>query len=837
MTRPRSFLWMLTLLAAYSGALQPLLADAATADGALADAADRIVIGQVVAEPSTSATAEAKDYSVAVATVIKGRVLHSPVRVRLPAARPPVSTLFSPRQRLLLFLDDHGSQDSGDGALRVLGAFHLYRLGEREVADPDFWEGHYPSLEGWGPQGPRKIRDLASFSHWLTQRALGQPLAADYWLDAAPETLRDAYRAQARRISANAVAPGWVKASQPAGSVSDPAGDVVVINALSNNSPDFVSAQLSSTGSNLRITVRHLPTSFDPQIDQTYLFIDLDSNPGTGSSALSGVGTEVLVRILGSRTAVSNWNSGSSSFEEVATLPTTTLSDGYFVSVPLGLLQGDALFTFRFANEVRIDNRHTAFLDFMPDLNLPPVSMSVPLTVPAPPAGLQAVLTASDRITLSWSDNSDNEDRFEVERRIGGGGFQQVAVVGQNTTSWQDSGLAPAITFTYRVRARNEAGASGFSNTASTTTPGEVAPTGLSAVPLSTSEIELTWTDNAAGESGYRVEMRPPSGEFGLIQSLPANSETTRVAGLDEGTIYTFRVQATGGSGDSSYSNEATTSTFSSSTGPCVAGPTTLCLNQGRFQVEVTWGDFAGNSGPATDAGLVSADSGLFYFFSPNNWEMLVKVLDGCAINDRFWVFAAATTDVEYTLTVSDTLTGFVETYINPLGTAAPAVTDTDAFATCAAQPPAGGSPVSAATSLASSPSIGLQTPGFLGRSKQASCVPSSDTLCLNQGRFRVEVDWVTQTGTGRGTVDAFQSTDSGLFWFFSPENLEMLVKVLDACALNQRVWVFAAATTDVEYTLTVTDTVTGDQKQYFNTSGNAADAVTDTDAFRACTE
>ncbi|MCP4658010.1 MAG: hypothetical protein GY856_21585 [bacterium] len=78
-----------------------------------------------------------------------------------------------------------------------------------------------------------------------------------------------------------------------------------------------------------------------------------------------------------------------------------------------------------------------------------------------------------------------------------------------------------------------------------------------------------------------------------------------------------------------------------------------------------------------------SDDSGLFWFFDPDNWEMLVKVLDACGLNGRYWVFAAATTNVEYTLRVVDTETDSVVEYHNPLGTASPAITDTSAFATC----------------------------------------------------------------------------------------------------------------------------------------------------------
>ncbi len=119
---------------------------------------------------------------------------------------------------------------------------------------------------------------------------------------------------------------------------------------------------------------------------------------------------------------------------------------------------------------------------------------------------------------------------------------------------------------------------------------------------------------------------------------------------------------------------------------PCVADEDTLCLNEnGRFQVEVTWRDFLQQTGPGKTVDIDRQDSGLFYFFSENNIEMLVKVLDGCDIPgfDTYWVFFAATTNVEFTLTVTDTLANVVKTYTNPLGQPANAVTDTGAFATC----------------------------------------------------------------------------------------------------------------------------------------------------------
>jgi len=115
----------------------------------------------------------------------------------------------------------------------------------------------------------------------------------------------------------------------------------------------------------------------------------------------------------------------------------------------------------------------------------------------------------------------------------------------------------------------------------------------------------------------------------------------------------------------------------------CIPGPTTLCLNRGRFRCEVEWRAHDQTVGAGQVVPFAADDSGLFWFFDENNWEMLVKVLDGCAVNQHYWVFAAATTDVEYALTVTDSVTGAARTWTNPMGVSSPAITDTEAFGVC----------------------------------------------------------------------------------------------------------------------------------------------------------
>ncbi|HEX2252521.1 MAG TPA: Calx-beta domain-containing protein [Thermoanaerobaculia bacterium] len=117
------------------------------------------------------------------------------------------------------------------------------------------------------------------------------------------------------------------------------------------------------------------------------------------------------------------------------------------------------------------------------------------------------------------------------------------------------------------------------------------------------------------------------------------------------------------------------------------------------------------------------------------------------------------------------------------------------------------------------------------------ACVEDAETLCLAADRFQVRVDWRTAAGdSGHGTVEEV-SDSSGLVWFFREENKEMLIKVIDACATFDTYWVFFAAVTNVDFTVTVTDTATGIVKEYTNTAGTAAEPVQDTFSFQTCGE
>jgi hypothetical protein len=118
-------------------------------------------------------------------------------------------------------------------------------------------------------------------------------------------------------------------------------------------------------------------------------------------------------------------------------------------------------------------------------------------------------------------------------------------------------------------------------------------------------------------------------------------------------------------------------STTSSTT--CNGSSTTMCLQNARFQVSADWQTANGNSGTASAVQL-TPDTGYLWFFSASNVEVVIKVLNGCGVNNHFWVFAGGLTNVHVVIHVTDTQTGVTRNYINPQRNPFPPVQDTSAF-------------------------------------------------------------------------------------------------------------------------------------------------------------
>lgn len=431
---------------------------------------------------------------------------------------------------------------------------------------------------------------------------------------------------------------------------------------------------------------------------------------------------------------------------------------------------------------------------------------------PAAPSDLVAVALSSSAIELSWSDNSSDETQFRVEGRAAGtAAWQRLTTTGADATGAVVSGLLPATDYELRVQARRGSAGSAFSDTAAATTlpDAPAAPGSFAGETTSATGVLLSWQDLSSDETGFLVEVRTPSSRAWLpLATVGANATTLAVDPLPTGVPHSFRISALGPQA-ASLPSEVVSVTPQAANAPCGGAPGVLCLQE-RFRVTVDWSNPrpAGGFGTGTAAAFDGDQSGTFWFFDPSNVELIVKVLDGSSINDHFWVFHGALTDVEYWISVLDTQTGGSRTYYNP---PFDGCGEFDTAGIPAEEIPA-----------AAGPALVFPNPVRAEGAAATTC-GDDDTLCLLGGRFQLEVDWRTAQGdTGVGHVVP-GSDQTGYFWFFDESNIELVVKMIDARALDGRFWVFFGSLSNVEYSLTVTDTQASEveQKTYVNAQGN----------------
>ncbi len=186
----------------------------------------------------------------------------------------------------------------------------------------------------------------------------------------------------------------------------------------------------------------------------------------------------------------------------------------------------------------------------------------------AAPTGLTATGASTSQINLAWADNSSNETGFTIQRDTSSSfSAPQTINLGSGATSYQDTGRSPSTTYYYRVKATNSTTSSSYSNTASAATqatPAVNAPTGLAATAVSTSQINLAWTDNSSNETGFTIQ-RDTNSSFTAPQTFTVGSGVTsyQSTGLAAATTYYYRVKATNGSTSSAYSTTASATTQS----------------------------------------------------------------------------------------------------------------------------------------------------------------------------------------------------------------------------------------------------------------------------------
>ena len=184
--------------------------------------------------------------------------------------------------------------------------------------------------------------------------------------------------------------------------------------------------------------------------------------------------------------------------------------------------------------------------------------------IPAAPSNLTITSLVSNRVSLSWSDNSNNETGFKIQRKQGvTGTYIDIRTTAANVTSFNDSPVTDGTLYYYRVCATNPAGDSAFSNETNGTTP-LAKPTSATATAVSSSRINLTWIDNSASETGYKIERKKTAaGTYAQIDKAGANVQSySDTNGLEPNTRYYYRIRTTNGTIDSDYSNAPSAVTF-----------------------------------------------------------------------------------------------------------------------------------------------------------------------------------------------------------------------------------------------------------------------------------
>jgi titin len=223
------------------------------------------------------------------------------------------------------------------------------------------------------------------------------------------------------------------------------------------------------------------------------------------------------------------------------------------------------------------------------------------MSVVAAPTNASQISATPTSITLSWKDNSNNEDGFQVQRLIGAN-YVAEGNTPPNGTTYTDTGLTPATGYQYRILAFSGQDISGFAfvtngaTTAAPVTP-PYAPYFLTATANSSTQISLSWFDNAGTETGVAVERKTGNGAFAGITTLAPHAQSYVDTGLTAGTTYTYRVAAVNTAGYSPYTNESAATTQGGVVPPATPAAPTLLTTSAASSTQITlnWTDNSNN--------------------------------------------------------------------------------------------------------------------------------------------------------------------------------------------------------------------------------------------------
>lgn len=296
--------------------------------------------------------------------------------------------------------------------------------------------------------------------------------------------------------------------------------------------------------------------------------------------------------------------------------------------------------------------------------------------LPGAPGSLTVKPTSKTSARLEWKNQSDNEEDFRIQARTAGDIWRVVKTEAAGSEASEVTGLKSGGRYMFRVRAHRSQGAADSETVTATLTadggsgpgPGDIdIPADVTAAAFGPTSVALTW--GGASKGTVEIEARTWKAGWSQVITADATAGSVTVADLEAEAPYTFRLRTRAGSGKTSAWSDEVSATTGDAAGACRSGGRFLCLSEGRFEIQAHWKDHnrEGVYGNGTAVPIdVSDESGMFWFFSSTNIELVVKALDGRGLNGHYWVFFGALSDAEYWVTVRDTVGGGGRTYHNP---------------------------------------------------------------------------------------------------------------------------------------------------------------------------
>jgi titin len=216
--------------------------------------------------------------------------------------------------------------------------------------------------------------------------------------------------------------------------------------------------------------------------------------------------------------------------------------------------------------------------------------------IPTAPSNLSLLVGGTSQIRVSWTDNSTNEQFFNLYRSTDGVSYPFGITLPAGSTTYLNTGLSAGTTYFYRVNAANTGGTSGFAGPVSATTVPTipVAPSNLRFTNRTTTRLDLAWNDNSNNESGFLIQSSLTGVTYTNLDTVGANVTGYEVRGLNVGTTYFFQVAAFNAGGTSSFSGATSWQTLPNA--PATPAFTSI-LAGSSTQININWTNVANETG------------------------------------------------------------------------------------------------------------------------------------------------------------------------------------------------------------------------------------------------